>query len=513
KAWRDVAQAYEDFAEDPANQELDVDDVLKMAAADATRINYRLDKLKASAHDYRAQLKAQLSEIENTTKTLLTAADNHVKARKYSRAIQAVEAGATGKPKSKDPLRAFLGWEWVSPVDASTRRKAVEIEAITEKLKGSREALKNKRDEAAAKAGEDSKRVHEQVDQLTAGEDDAQWDRAIAELRTVEELFGEAEGDAKPPRIWPLVRDARSRRTKLQITLNEDRERSLKADRQAIFDVVRKHSTLSPVAQFNYVQDLRLQRALEVYRGVHGELSSERYRAWVQERIGLLLWTEWLLKRLRADIEQSSSRSKQPALVSLDLELPRPGQKPRLGRLVRFDKKHKPASAGEINFKPRRNREEVRHLGEFPMDWVYDNVFHHEGKPRWARLTPDLQFALGAVAFEIFQYRAARDHFQALAKDATYGEVATKLAERARLEDRAFTEYERLCKMVESEPDSTKLKALEAELGTFGRRHPGVAFLLQVLSPQNARNTEFVGSDPVTVPLPPPPPAPPTSPQ
>ncbi|MCZ6572584.1 MAG: serine/threonine-protein kinase, partial [Planctomycetota bacterium] len=47
KAWRDVAQAYEDFAEDPANQELDVDDVLKMAAADATRINYRLDKLKA----------------------------------------------------------------------------------------------------------------------------------------------------------------------------------------------------------------------------------------------------------------------------------------------------------------------------------------------------------------------------------------------------------------------------------------------------------------------------------
>ncbi|MFQ5844415.1 MAG: protein kinase, partial [Planctomycetota bacterium] len=495
--WRNMAKRYREFADDPEHERL-VPDTVADARKDADRIKTRLDKLKASTHDFRTQKNAKVEEIRSKAKVLRATADALIKERRYGRAYNAVRFGAEGEPESRDPFRTALQWEWQSPNFPDVKREAP-VQPVQTAVAEARAALEHKAAQILLRMKEDWQQVQKEVDRLAGGSDESDWERAIAALEQVVELFPDDEGGAVQE-ITAVIKPAGARRGRLQQELDRRRERALASDRRLIFDAVRKHSTLNPEASFNYVQDLRYGLAISELDGLRAALKTARYRAWVEERIGLLRWMEWLFSKLREDVAATDPRGKDGPLLGLDLEVPAEDGTLRPGVLKKFDKRKQPQSLGDFNFKPKRGREEVYHFGAFPMDWVYERVLAVDGRPRWREVTPELRFALGAFCFETFQYDAARSHFDKLAQDPSFGTAARALAGRAFAEGRAFDEYTQLCEALDREPASAKLKEHLATLATFRKRHTGVAFLLQVLGAEEAARQEFLGQDPVPVP-------------
>jgi hypothetical protein len=120
-------------------------------------------------------------------------------------------------------------------------------------------------------------------------------------------------------------------------------------------------------------------------------------------------------------------------------------------------------------------------FGQFGMDWVHDGVFHRDGKPRWARITPDLEFALGVFCYETALFDAARKHFEAVMQDGKYGEAARLLRDAAEREGALLAEYRGYLVARQEERPSAELELMQRGLRGLADRHPGALLLLDIL--------------------------------
>ncbi len=173
------------------------------------------------------------------------------------------------------------------------------------------------------------------------------------------------------------------------------------------------------------------------------------------------------------------------------------------GTLAMWANKTRPKD-DEFFFKKRGARLAKHHLGDYGMDWVYNDAFHHKGKPRWKTLTPVLEYALGCFCFETYLFEEAAKHFQKLTKDKTYGESAKALGARANLEAEALAEYVELCNALDTVDNPAKLQQLRQQLQTFDNRRKGTIFLLDVLPLNQEVRNDFFGENEVRIPKAPP---------
>jgi hypothetical protein len=127
------------------------------------------------------------------------------------------------------------------------------------------------------------------------------------------------------------------------------------------------------------------------------------------------------------------------------------------------------------------------------MDWVYNSILKHKGVPRWAQMTPELHFALGAFCFETTQYADAARHFDEVLKSGDNGltAAARSLRARAEAEAKARQAYEDILREFAAAKTSAHVLAVQAKLTAFAKDHEGTLFYLDVMDPRDKLEVDF----------------------
>jgi len=506
-AWRKMAEVYREFAATDAAQAFATADgkpLHETAAEVAGRIEERLAYLKATAEDRRKWLDERVALVRARGKTVGEEAAALVAERRYAAAVQRLRAPAEGKPEREDPFQEILKSEWVSP-DGKERVPAERRKAITDEVEKARKAFLEQLRRLPAAAAADFEATSKRADELRR-RDDAGMVEAVALLRDVEERFVERDATA-PKEVADLVAKAASLRAEIEGERARELERRTAEDREKFRRLRLRIQTLNPLAQLNHVMDARFGKALEEIDQARRAALTDEFRAQCDSWSARVRWMEWLFLQFRAALLATLDRRQENAFSTLDVELDLPpGPEREEGEKVpgAFFAWPKEAEGPYEDFAFRRRfrtSTEVYRFGDFPMDWVYAQVFLVERRPRWSDVTPELEFALGVFCHETCQYEAARRHFDALLDHATYGPAARALAESCDREGRLLAAYvEYLRARAEVRP-SAELQRLRGELARLAERHPDALLLMDILP----ADEPYKGTVPPAAPVPPPP--------
>ncbi len=501
KAWLDYFAQLREYAGKPETAEFEEElgfaaKALEKAATLAKRLEN--NKLAASdKKDWIARQKEAAKDIDGKSRLRLA---ELLRERAYERAANYCER-LTKEPRPKeDPFLPVESAEWQSPVAAEVKVPASTVKQIADIIAKSRQYFADEGKLIVRKAQGDWDAVKASLPPAPETSADAEIEKAAAALQEVEEKFVDAGG--RPVKeIQEFAAEARRKRLEFTKLLETRYANRLGADRELIRRKLRDLRSLDPSRTPNLIMNLEVGKALAEWQRLleDGEVKSPRYRAFLEERIRMLRWIDYLFATFQRDVRISDATKEAAPLRSLESEgVFEEGSDPFP---FRFDKPPENPYEFKLNRKFRGN--DLWRYGSMPLDWVHTHCFHVPGKNgaageiRWVEVPPVLRFALGAFCYETMQYRAAQQHFELLKDDETYGTAAAYLLERSGREAAARAEYESLLQKGREAKTTKDVQTVLAALKTFNARHAGTLFLIEVMRQKDLVDSDFFGAEEV----------------
>ncbi|MEE8106650.1 MAG: FHA domain-containing serine/threonine-protein kinase [Planctomycetota bacterium] len=506
REWKRMAADFEDYAE---THDEDYPDLAQKARERAKWID---DKLQTG----RDTIGAKLAEVKAISKKIdaIDAAGEtqHLKfiqniefGLAYNHAIDMAVLDPDDKPRP-DPFQEIVDWKWVNPTDKRDEQTIQDFPKVKAKFEQARRYWKKKAQAVISAANAHWKKIDNFTkDLVVTADNETEVLEAIKVLDDAERAF-QAEGVAPDhEELAGFAVSARNRAKALNDELKKRRAELLLSDRNLIRDRLRLIRTLHG-ATFNHVMNLNFgddnSGALAEYGKLARQLQTGRYKGYIKERREFLLWMRYLCQEWQRGIQASLKNRAGGPFRHVKMSLPadpQNGRKMLSGTLVKF--KGSIRNADQFRFKRTAKSPTDQRLGNFGMDWVYQDAFMHEGEPRWKAPTPAIEFALGAFCFETFQFMASTRHFEKLVADKTYGPAAKFMLERAKKEAQALAEYITYCEYLSTVAKEPKrIPAMQARLKAFENRFAGTGFLLDVLPLRLPVRDDFFPADPVAIP-------------
>jgi hypothetical protein len=507
--WIALARDFEIFAESDDAQEFEKEIELASKATNwAKEIRTTLNNWKESSQDRIEKRNAKLKEAEEIDKKLRRDLADLRLSKEYEQAANLCDLVANGKPPKDDPFRAIETWEWVSPMDSSTRQSALLFPDIKRVVQGSREYFKSEENLIVETAKKEGRQAIDDAKALPEEAPDADIRAAIKKLAEVR-AFGIDGAGRRVQDITDLIEQARGHQTKLESLLAARAAKLLAADRIAARNQQRDLCSLEDQIQ-NAVMSCEYQEAIGKWQAllVGGGLRTDTYVRFAKERIAMIRWCEYLFARFHADLDATAKGvgDKKP-FRTLDVDrVPFPGRE-----MTDQTLSSKGAERYTFGLVKSFDGQSVFPYGKFPMDWVYHSILQSKGGPRWTEMSPDLHFALAAFCFETMQYKAALGHLEEVLKsgDKRLEEAARSLRERAARERDAREAWEKMCEEAETLESSADLNALTQRLQAYPQAHEGTLFFLDVMDRKDDPAKDFFSAEYPEVPAPPTPPEPP----
>jgi len=506
REWKRMATSFEEYA--TANED-DYPDLAQKARERATWID---TKLQAGRDTIGAKL-AEVKAISKKIDTIDAAGETqHLKfiqniefGLAYNHAIDRAEPDPDNR-KRPDPFQAVVDWKWINPTDKRDEQTIEDFPKVKSKFERARKTWKKKAQAVVQLATDHWKKIDEFTNNLVVTADnEAEVLKAIGVLDDAERAF-QAEGVAPDhEELAGFAFSARNRAKDLNDQLKKRRAELLLQDRNLIRDRLRLIHTLHG-ATFNHVMNLNFgddnSGALAEYGKLSRQVQTDRYKRYIKERREMLLWMRYLCQEWQRGVQATLKDKRGGPFRHLKISLPADpnnGGKMIPGNLVKFHGAITHADMFRFR-RPAKNPTDQR-LGNFGLDWVYQDAFMDKGEARWKALTPAIEFALGVFCFESFQFKASLRHFEKLLADKTYGPAAKSLLERAKKEDAALSEYIKYCEFLSNVGKQPgKIPALQARLKAFETRFAGTSFLLDVLPLRQPVRDDFFSADPVAIP-------------
>lgn len=504
--WIQLATEYEVFAESPEAKEFEEEaEISSKAQRHADDIRASLRKWKESAEDLREKSEAKAKDAREIDATLRKELAVLRAAKKYEKAAKLCERVATGKPPKDDPFAPIVIWEWVSPGDATLRRAALAFPDIKRIVDESRNYFKGEKELIIAGAKQVGEAAIKRAD-LPEEADPAAIEQAIKDLEEVRKFRDDESEEGKVKEIQDLISGARDKQDRLERILKSRGSKQFEADRAIVRDHQRKLCSLDPDEKPNSVMNCDFDTAVSYWNGViaRDEVKTDLYRRFAKERIAMAGWCNYLFARFYADLEATAKGAAPTPLTKLDVDLvPFPGGQNILNAQL--------TGSGSGKFKFGLNKANAGltswSYDKFPMDWVCNSIFKHKGVPRWAQMTPELHFALGAFCFETMQYADAARHFDEVLKngDTRVSAAARSLKTRAEREAKARQAYEEILREFAAAKTSAHVTAVKDKLTAFAKDYDGTIFYLDVMDPRDESKLDFFLPEFASVPPAPPP--------
>ena len=491
--WLALADDFEAFAKSPEAKEFEADSELSSKAMrHATDIRDALKKWNDSAQDLREKNDAKVVEAKGIDVALRKELAVLRAARKYEKAAKLCERVATGKPPKDDPFAPIVTWEWVSPVNPTLRRAALAFPDVKKVVDESRNYFRGEKDAIVAEAQQVGDTAIQRAEALPEEADPAAIEQAIKELEEVRKFRDEESEEGKVKEIQDLVSGARFEQDRLERIKKQRGTKLFDADRLVVRDHQRKLCSLDPDQKPNCMMNCDFDTAVGYWNGVivKDEVKTELYRRFAKERIAMAGWCDYLFARFHADLEASAKGTAPTPLTTLDVAVvPFPdGQ-----NLLNAQFTAKDSSKFKFGLNKANGGVSSWTYGRFPMDWVYNSVFKHKGVLRWAQMTPEIHFALGAFCFETMQYADAARHFDEVLKsgDTRVSAAARSLRARADLEAKAREAYEAILREFAAAKTAAHVAAVQTKLAAFAKDHEGTLFYLDVMDPKDEVKVDF----------------------
>ncbi len=503
--WLDLAGDFEEFAKGPAREfetELELSSRAQGRAAD---IRTSLKKWKESTEDFREKGDAKAEEARGIDTTRRHELAGLRAARKYEKAANLCELVATVKSAKDDAFGPIVDWEWVSP-DKSLKAGLDQFPEVRKIIDASRKYFKEEKSEIIAEAKQVGDAVIKRAEALPEEADRAAIAQAIKELEEVRKFRDEESEEGKVKEIQDLVSGARSQQDRLERILKNRGSKLVEADRVVVRDRQRQLCSLDPDQQPNSIMNCGFDTAVSYWNGVivRDEVKTDLYRRFAKERIAMAGWCDYVFARFHADLAVTAKGTAPAPLTRLDVDrIPFPDGKDIVdAQLVAKD---------SARFKFALNKANAGisawSYGRFPMDWVYNSIFKHKGVLRWAQMTPELHFALGAFCFETMQYADAARHFDEVLKngDTPFSAAARSFRARAEHEAKARQAYETILREFAAATTSAHVTAIKDKLTAFTGEYEGTLFYLDVMDPRDEVKIDFFLPEHPDVPPAPPP--------
>ncbi len=511
REWKAYFDRLREYAEKEETLEFEAELGLAAKAKEkAASLTKRLENNKLAVKDKRDWIVKQREAAKEVDKTVRLELAEMVRQRAYERAANYCEKLTREVRGKDDPFAAVEGAEWQSPVAADVKTAASKVKEIAEIVTKSRQYFVDEGRLIVRKAQADWDAVKGSLPPAPDTSPDGDVERAVAALQEVEEKYVDAAG--KPVKeIQEIAAEAKRRRLDLAKLLDTRYATRLGADRELIRRKLRDLRSLDPSRTPNLIMNLEIGKATAEWRRLldDGDVKSPRYRAFLEERVRMLTWIDYLFATFQRDVRITDANKEGAPLRSLDGEgVFEEGSDPFS---FRFDKP--PESPYEFKLNRKFRGHDVWRFGSMPLDWVHTHCFHVPGKGgaagdiRWVEVPPVLRFALGAFCYETMQFRAAQQHFELLKDDPTYGAPATYLLQRSVREAAARAEYETLVQKGRDAKTTAEVQAVLAALKSFNSRHAGTLFLIEVMRQKDLADTDFFGAEQVP-PIPKTPPRP-----
>jgi tRNA A-37 threonylcarbamoyl transferase component Bud32 len=510
--WNFVANELEDFGNSEQAKEFEEElELSSKALRQAKGIREDLARWKESAEDKREKQEAKLKEAKEIDTKLRTQLAEMRAKQQYQRAANLCEAASTEKPRKDDPFGPVVTWKWVSPVNPDLTQEALDFPKIKQAVADSREYFRKERLQVVREAQTAGQAAIDEAAKLGEEADPAAIDAAIQKLVTVRG-FRDDDNPDKVEEIEKLVTGARKEQLRLEDIKTRRLQKILSEDRIRIRDTQRKVCSLDKDVIPNNMMVCAYQSSIGQWTGLltQDQLKSELYKRFAKERIVMAGWCEYIFARFYVDLLLTTdSAAAQAPLKSLDIDLiPFPdGDTLKDTKLTGKDTKDR----FEFGTERSHDRQSVFRYEKFPMDWVYNSVFLRMNEPRWAQMTPEMQFGLAAFCFETMQYKEAARWFDEVLKNGPgpYEAAARSLKERALREAQVLAAYESLIKEYGAATASTALEQLKTKVAAFCKDAEGTIFFLDVMDPTTDElKTDFFKADYPEVPQAPPPPEP-----
>jgi len=496
--WLEKAKEFEDFAKSPLAIEFEGESQLVTNAEKrAQEIRTTLEKLEASANDKKEKTDAQVAEATKIDQALRKQLAELRAAHHYEAACNLCALAGTGKPEKSDPFKDIVSWTWVSPVDPDLQAGYSELPRLMKVVEDARKFFAAEREKVVQEAQTVWNVIRAENDDLAkngAAKSDADYERVIEKLQGVCQAFPEQENRKPVEEIDKIVGEAGDALRARTGELANRRAARLAEDRVKVRNTLRRLSSLDPEQIPNSVMECDFPAAMDAWGRllVDGDIKSERYKAFVRERIEMLRWCEYLFARFQADLRRET-KGNEKVFTSLDVESVPFADRP-LENVKLTDK-----AEGRYKFsisKSYKGDSEFS-FGAFPMDWVYHGVLLFQNEPRWKDVPPVLEFALGAFCFETMQYKAAQHHFQKVLESqdpevrARYAAWTQSLLKRAEKEQAARAEWEALCQAVANLQKSSDAEELKKRILAYPQAHEGTIFFLETMGQRDEPKADF----------------------
>ncbi|MHC4342297.1 MAG: protein kinase domain-containing protein [Planctomycetota bacterium] len=487
KQWIGMAEKFEDFSK--------TEDATAFGHAGAAMkraeiIRSDLDRYKKSAKDQREKIDLKINEAKKIDEEQQLLIGEWQSERRYEDAYNLCGILAREETAPGDPFHPIVSWIWVSPVDESLTMAATANPDIKAVITNARKAFAKQQNRIPTLAKRDWDKVKKNLPNLDAEPPDAEIEKAIAALKEVETKFASVAG--RPVReIRVFIHEAKRRREAYETALAKGRLEDLNDDRTLVRNTRRKSRSLDPDVIPNLVMNLEIAQAIDWWSKHKDQLKTEKYKRFVDERIEMLRWIDYLFARFQKDLKDSLANKSAAPLATLDLDMLDPDvpSKPVETNFTRPN-----GDVYEIAFAKKIKGNRTWKLGRMPMDWVYHNVLCHQSKPRWKEIPAAVRFALGAFCNETMLCKEAVQHFEELTGDERYGEAARSLIQRAKREMAACKAYEALLAETQEAANrrsSAYVVEIRAKLRSFHKEHEGTLFYLDVMHRNDEVRKDF----------------------
>jgi len=492
RKWLAVADRFREFAETDDAKEFGF---AEQAEADATTIENGLRDAKQAQAKKREEIGKQVAKAETLAKKQRDKLADLRQERQFEEAANLCKV---------DPFKEVVDWVWVNPVNGN-RQPATEIAKIMKVVEEGRKYFEREGRGVLAQAKRDWEGIEDEVKALSEDAPDEQISTLIGQLEEVQMRYLDPNAADRVPEIREYTKAAKRHEEELRKILTTRFATRLAEDRTLARNTQRKFASLDENQLPNFVMNCEFAAARNEWRRLldTDQIKTDLYREFVEERIQMLLWTEYLFARFQLDLHTSETDRRNAPLRSTTVEIPLFDGR---DRMLRTGLKVPGDDNYELNLQRSYKGDRTIRLARFPMDWIYHGLFHDEGEPRWEEVPPAIEFALGAFCFETMQYKQAKNHFDKLAGDERYGEAAKSLSARAAAEQAARTEWESLCQATLAAKTTDEIQAIRGRITEFEQKYRDRIFFLDVMAHNAPITDDFHDADHPAVPPPPPPP-------
>jgi len=479
-----IAEHFDSFAKRDDVTEFDSElGYIKLASAKAKEIRDTIKEVKETEASKGKQIGVWVTEASAIYKKERDALGKFSVAQKFSDAYQAADRLSREKPLPGDPFETLLTQVWQSPLNPNNKQSARDTKPVTDVVAKAREFFDQEKSDIPDRAEAAWSAVAKQLPPAAeiAAVSDEKLENAIKLLEPVIETFGNAQSKIKD--CWDA---ADSRRRLIERELKSRKQSRVFTDRAAVRDTFRANRSLAQDVRPNNVMNGDFADAKSAWqRLLDNELvKTDRYRAFVRERIESLRYIEYLFSQFAHDVARTDAlrSSKEAPLRSLNCEFEVEGR--RQPFTFKLDTAENAATDRFFMSKKYKGKKFLLY-GQFGMDWVYDCIFRVPGgspdELRWRTPTPVVRFALALFLFETMQYADAVEVFDSLAKDKTYGTASQSFSERARVEAEARAAYETLIKAERDAKTSAEIKVIIDSLTAYGQKYAATLFWVDVM--------------------------------